>query len=407
MEVPRSLLDELTEDVNLLSGAAQEQASIALANIFAEWDGVDVEALRELCLAALEPLEERYTTLAAARGARFYEQNRRAQGVRGAYRAVVDSRRDPAAFEGAIRAMLRIIDQDRKATERYRREVLSRIDADMRRAANKCVAHNARRDPKKPKYARVPSGAETCGFCLMLSSFGFHYTTEEAAGHAHDGCDCRVVPSFGKASVKGYDSDGMYSRYQGVLDTLGGRDGIRAEWDALPREEREAYIASHGKKEGAAFQKYLNKRVSQEIETRDPKWFKTGKKPMVTKENGAKPLRKEKDVCEHLSENGYSVKFLKEVNKNGVKTPDAILGDAAWEFKIPEGYNGEHTVRNQFYKALGKGTPRLLISCTENHAPADEVAEWVIETFKKGDYDYITEVLVMADDGSLRRLKRP
>ena len=68
---PRSLLDELTEAVNLLSGAAQEQASIALANIFAEWDGVDVEALRELCLAALEPLEERYTTLAAARGARF------------------------------------------------------------------------------------------------------------------------------------------------------------------------------------------------------------------------------------------------------------------------------------------------------------------------------------------------
>ena len=48
------------------------------------------------------------------------------------------------------------------------------------------------------------------------------------------------------------------------------------------------------------------------------------------------------------------VKFLKEVNKNGVDTLDALLGDAAWEFKIPEGYNGEHTVRNQFYKALGK-----------------------------------------------------
>ena len=127
----------------------------------------------------------------------------------------------------------------------------------------------------------------------------------------------------------------------------------------------------------------------------------------MTKERGAKPLQKEKDVCEHLSNGGFSVEFLKEVNKNGVKTPDALLGDAAWEFKVPEGYNGEHTVRNQFYKARGKGTPRLLISCTENHVPADEVADWVTETFKKGDYDYITEVLVMADDGSLRRLKRP
>ena len=215
------------------------------------------------------------------------------------------------------------------------------------------------------------------------------------------------MPSFGEGSIKGYNPKGMYDRFNDCLDALGGRNGIRAEWDALPDAEREAYIKAHGNKAGEAFNKYVDKRMVQEIETRDPAWYKTGKKPKVRKERGAKPLPKEKKVCELLSGKGFSVEFLKEVNKSGVKTPDALLGDAAWEFKIPEGYNGEHTVRNQFYRARGKGTPRLLISCTENHAPADEVTEWVMETFRKGDYDYITEVLVMADDGSLRRLKRP
>lgn len=283
MEIPRSLLNELTEAVNALSASAQALAATALDEILKEWDGEDVAGLRVKCIEALEAIESAYCdAFAAGRAAEFYEGCRAAQGVRGGYSAVADSRRDPQALAGAVRAMVQYAaDGD---TDRYRRECLSRIDADIRRSANSCVAYNVRRDPKKPKYARVPSGSETCGFCLMLASFGFRYTTEEAAGHAHTNCDCRVVPNFGKASVEGYSADGMYSRYQDVLETLGGRDGIRAEWDALPKEEREAYIASHGKKEGAAFQKWLNKRVAQEIETRDTGWFLTGRVPAPDQE---------------------------------------------------------------------------------------------------------------------------
>ena len=283
MEIPRSLLNELTEAVNALSASAQALAATALDEILKEWDGEDVAGLRVKCIEALEAIESAYCdAFAAGRAAEFYEGCRAAQGVRGGYSAVADSRRDPQALAGAVKAMVQYAaDGD---TDRYRRECLSRIDADIRRSANSCVAYNVRRDPKKPKYARVPSGSETCGFCLMLASFGFRYTTEEAAGHAHTNCDCRVVPNFGKASVEGYSADGMYSRYQDVLETLGGRDGIRAEWDALPKEEREAYIASHGKKEGAAFQKWLNKRVAQEIETRDTGWFLTGRVPAPDQE---------------------------------------------------------------------------------------------------------------------------
>lgn len=314
MEIPRSLLSELTDAVNALSASAQALAATALDNILKEWDGADVAGLRVKCIEALEAIESAYCdAFAAGRAAEFYKGCRAAQGVRGAYSAVADSRRDPQALAGAVRAMVQYAaDGD---TDRYRRECLSRIDADVRRSANSCVAYNARRDPKKPKYARVPSGGETCGFCLMLASFGFHYTTEEAAGHAHDGCDCRVVPNFGKASVKGYDADGMYARYNDVLETLGGRDGIRAEWDALPKEEREAYIASHGKKEGAAFQKYLDKRVSQEIETRDPKWFKTGEEPrvrFVSKEVEKRATKAEIGTAKKLAHHGVASTFIQD-----------------------------------------------------------------------------------------------
>lgn len=40
---------------------------------------------------------------------------------------------------------------------------------------------NAARDPLRPKWARVPSGTETCQFCLMLASRGFAYTSEKSA----------------------------------------------------------------------------------------------------------------------------------------------------------------------------------------------------------------------------------
>lgn len=303
MEIPRSLLDDLTDAVNALSSAAREHAAIALDNVLREWDGQDVEALRELCLAALEPLDGQYSALAAGLAAQFYDDNRRLQGAAGAYRAVADPRRDPLAFEGAVRAIMDVIVKDRGDVDGLRREVLARLDADTRRAANRCVAYNGRKDPAKPRYARVPSGAETCGFCLMLSSFGFHYKTEEAASHAHPGCDCRVVPSFKAASVKGYDPDGMGRRYDECLAALGGRNGLRHEWNAMPEEERRAFIERHGvrgsraktargrelyavrvdngnyRSESRAFTAYINKRMAQEIESRDSEWFRTGVVP--------------------------------------------------------------------------------------------------------------------------------
>lgn len=151
----------------------------------------------------------------------------------------------------------------------------------------------------------------------------------------------------------------------------------------------------------------LRRAVLQEVRTRDWRWLYTGKVPEITKDRGAKPLDKEKAVADILARNGFAVHFLKETNKTGVKTADALLNGEVWEFKIPEGWNGEHTVRNQFYKARNKGTGKLLISATFNDAALDDMAHWVGETLKKGDYPYIDEVLIVSHGGTeLKRLKR-
>lgn len=72
------------------------------------------------------------------------------------------------------------------------------------------------------KYARVPQGAYTCAFCLMLASRGFVYASEESAGEFdtfHRCCDCAIVPSFSDDSaVEGYNPDELYAMYHSARE---------------------------------------------------------------------------------------------------------------------------------------------------------------------------------------------
>lgn len=71
---------------------------------------------------------------------------------------------------------------------------------DALRALNETIMANAKRDRSKGvRFARVPTGRETCTFCVMLAGRGAVYHTRESAGefgHFHRHCDCKVVPGF-------------------------------------------------------------------------------------------------------------------------------------------------------------------------------------------------------------------
>ena len=72
---------------------------------------------------------------------------------------------------------------------------------DAFRSLNETISANVGRDKDKGvRFARVPTGFETCTFCLMLASRGAVYHTRKTAGefkHFHRNCDCKIVPGFG------------------------------------------------------------------------------------------------------------------------------------------------------------------------------------------------------------------
>lgn len=72
------------------------------------------------------------------------------------------------------------------------------------------------------RWARVPSGAETCSFCLILASRGDAYHSAESAGEGrkfHGSCDCVATPiRDGSDLPKGYDPDALSRMYADARD---------------------------------------------------------------------------------------------------------------------------------------------------------------------------------------------
>jgi hypothetical protein len=82
-----------------------------------------------------------------------------------------------------------------------------------RNYAHQTMIDNARKN--KMMFARVPTGAHTCAFCMMLASRGFVYYSKQSAGEMmqfHNDCDCHIVA--GVDGVEGYDPDALYSDYR-------------------------------------------------------------------------------------------------------------------------------------------------------------------------------------------------
>ena len=92
---------------------------------------------------------------------------------------------------------------------------------DAFRSLNETIITNVGRDRDRgAMFARVPTGTESCAFCLMLASRGAVYHTRKTAGewrHFHRGCDCKVVPSFeGDGTIKNL----RVIHGDGAVDTL-------------------------------------------------------------------------------------------------------------------------------------------------------------------------------------------
>lgn len=243
--IPRAAVDFITEEINGISADAQARVLKVLQGI--NWTPENVAECRELVLQALSAVMPTYTGMAAQASADFYDAARElVVGERLGAQAI--SGYDPRKTEGAVRGFVRFVLDGRVDT--FNDQVLQRIDYEMKRSAGESMFANGRRDPRKPKYARVPTGSETCDFCLMLASRGFVYSSEATAGavkldHYHSGCFCRVVCQWDDGGVEDYDTKAIYGRWQDAIDAKARERAERR--GTTVSEERAAIMAGYGR----------------------------------------------------------------------------------------------------------------------------------------------------------------
>lgn len=210
-QIPRAALDYLTKEINGISADAKAK----VMRVLKELDWNDIPACRDAVVSAVNAVLDTYSLAAGQASADFFDASREiAVGSR--LGAAVATGRDHDATEGAIRAFVeKVLKGD---IDSFNSAVISRVGYELKRSAGQTMMENAARDPLKPRFARVPSGGETCKFCLMLASRGFVYHSKKTAGefgHYHDNCDCRIVASWDKDGVEGYDPTSYLNEWRG------------------------------------------------------------------------------------------------------------------------------------------------------------------------------------------------
>ena len=123
---------------------------------------------------------------------------------------------DSKKVEADVRYSARYLFQEEPDVDSFVKSCASQAQRHAMARANQTIMDNCRK--KKAHYARVPTSASPCDFCLMLASRGFVYATKETAGELgqyHNHCRCRIVPGFGESPIlKGYDPDALYEEWQ-------------------------------------------------------------------------------------------------------------------------------------------------------------------------------------------------
>jgi hypothetical protein len=182
-------------------------------------------------LAAVKALElllpeliRQYGEIGATVAADFYDELRAGSVAKKTFKAVLS---DPIPVE-QIRVSTKwavgpLFQKDTDA-EAALSNLIDVTDRLVKQQGRNTIHDNTLRDPSKARYARVPTGSETCTFCLMLASRGAEYKSAEAAAKNkyHGKCDCQPVPVWDDNDLStlhkaGYDPDALYDRWQDQL----------------------------------------------------------------------------------------------------------------------------------------------------------------------------------------------
>lgn len=230
-----SIYREYYEAVMRCSRAAQADFAKVLALI----DLDDIETARLMLLELLPGIVAKYGDAAATAAAELYEAVLYSEtGKRvTAYLAATDQEKVRSAVEKAFSKVAK------EGKPHNAVPLLQKyLDHYVKEPARSTITESAKRDGVR--YARVPTGRETCGWCIMLASRGFVYHSEQTAHGYHTNCDCLPVPSTKADTVlEGYDQQKYEDMYldarKKVIQEVG-----QSAWDWLESERKTELVAN-------------------------------------------------------------------------------------------------------------------------------------------------------------------
>lgn len=241
MQISASRLAEYTAALNAQQQTAFNFMQTALRSFYQLNGGaIDAETMREFAMQTLTTCVQTFGDRAATIACSAYDVTMEELGIDVQPSTVYN----PVSIDSTGRQvdyLMRQLTPD--VFDSFAQKLAARAYENVGRAANKTTIHNAERDYSKGvRYARVPTGKETCGFCLMLASRGFDYKSRKSAGDMgfgfnrfHDRCDCRVVAGDDFTTVEGYDPDWLYDVYLDARSTIDPAS-IRREMAGLPAQ---------------------------------------------------------------------------------------------------------------------------------------------------------------------------
>lgn len=178
-------------------GAVDDIATLAVAELVAEWPSLPIEpdALVDPLAELLRDLIGDFSEMSATLGADFYEDLREAAEVPGTYNAVLADPIPDAQIRASASWAANAIYVEEQKILRDAAAFLDRMVADQDRLT---IDANVGRDPAQPRYARYAS-ATACAFCALNATRGPAFRSEDtAASKYHDHCRCIAVPSWGR-----------------------------------------------------------------------------------------------------------------------------------------------------------------------------------------------------------------
>ena len=337
---------------------------------------------REAAKLIMEGFVQAYDDKAAEFASQWYDYRAEQGGAR-LKQAVTMTVYEPESVDDVARYQAKKLAKEGDAAFARACGEFARNDAF--RSLNETIIANVGRDRDKgAMFARVPTGIETCTFCLMLASRGAVYHTRKTAGewrHFHRGCDCKVVPSFegdpDAELVQGVKPRELYERYR-MLKQI---DSMEALDDSNKKELKERALKADvgsiaGKKLGSV--RYVKQRDSLE--------------------------EHERAGIDYLLLNGFDVETIDE-DPDAPANLDISMNGELWEMKNLT--NCASSVSNQVKRArikwfkLGLSSPSRCVFTNEgNRDGFSETCAALEKRRRRGEV-----FLVVSDSGVIQVLE--